>query len=136
MSAVTENPHFKNVDRAPYELGYLLKNLPEGFSQYEPLTPDTRLIAEAACHHADNANGTLMSGIATIGDLLVTAALNEEGEISSRYLASLGALITHLAAEAEFMQDIHDTMQAALDADDLRAPEKKSKQVVQKGGAT
>jgi hypothetical protein len=135
MSIANANPHFKNVNRAPYELGNLLKKLPADFSEYEPLTSDTRLMAEAALQHANNANDALMDGLATIGNILMTAALNEEGGISSRHLANLGKLIEHLAAEAELMQEINYTMLAALAADDLRATAKKPLQAVPKGGA-
>jgi hypothetical protein len=73
--------------------------------------------------------------IATIGNLLTTAALNEGGAISSMHLGNLGELIEHLAVVAQFMREIDDTMRAALAADDLRATEKKPLQAVQKGGA-
>ena len=133
MSAA--NPHIKNISRAPYELGYLLKKMPVGFSRHEPLTPEGRLLADAAQHHADNASNTLLHGIEAIGQILMTAALNEEGKISSTHLVHLGGLIEHLAVEAQVMQEIYYDMREALAADDLRANDKTSPTSGKKGGA-
>ena len=133
MSAA--NPHIKNISRAPYELGYLLKNMPAGFSRYEPMTPESRLVADAVQNHADNASNTLLHGIEAIGQMLMTAALNEGGEISSMHLVHLGGLIEHLAVEAQFMQEIYEDARAALAADDVRTNEKTSPTSGKKGGA-
>lgn len=135
MTAVIENPHFTHIQRAPYEIGHLLKKLPEDFSAYRPMTQDTRLIAEAVRTHADNANNTLMHGLEALGDVLSVAGADRDGEVSQASLMCLGALITHLAVEAQLMQELDWSIRDALEADDARAAQIKPLQTVPKGGA-
>jgi hypothetical protein len=135
MSTANANPHFARIQRAPYEIGHLLKKLPVNFSAYEPLTPDDRLIAEAAQQHAGNANDSLMRGLEALGDVVSIAGANEDGEISQGTLMQLGELIVHLSVEAQFMQELDWSIRDVLEADDLRAAKKKPLQAVQKGGA-
>lgn len=135
MNAATKNPHFDRIERAPYEIGHLLKKLPEGFSAYAPLTPETRLIAEAAQQHANNANDTLMRGLEALGNVLSIAGANQDGEASQSSLMGLGELIAHLSVEAQFLQELDCSIRDALEADDERAAKNKPLQSVQKGGA-
>lgn len=131
----TDNPHFDRISRAPYEIGHLLKKLPVGFSAYAPLTPDTRLIAEAAQTHASNANDTLMRGLEAIGDVVSVAGANQDGQLSELSLMRLGELITHLSVEAQFLQELDWSIGDVLKADDLRAAAAKSSPANKKGGA-
>jgi hypothetical protein len=134
-TAITENPHFARIPRAAYEIGHLLKKLPTNFSAYEPLDPDTRLMAEAAKQHASNANDTLMHGIEALGSVVSIAGGNQDGEISQTSLMRLGELIAHLSVEAQFMQELDWSIGDVLAADDLRANGKKPLKAVPKGGA-
>jgi hypothetical protein len=78
------NPHFARVDRAAYELGDLLRKLPERLPSADRIDSEQRLIAEAARNHAANASATLLRGLEALGNVLsaagsdVTALLNSE----------------------------------------------------------
>ncbi|NHZ88633.1 hypothetical protein F2P45_06290 [Massilia sp. CCM 8733] len=120
MNARVPNPYFKFVERAPYEIGHLLRQMSAHFSAYEPVAPDDRLIAEALTQHATNANDTLMSGIEAIGHVLQTAFHNPAWEMSPQQLKGIAGLLVHLSAEAQFMQELDWEIKCALDADALR----------------
>jgi hypothetical protein len=97
------NPYFKNTDRAPYELGCLLQQLPEDFSTIVPITPDVLLKVTAEADHARNANNTLMSGLEALGKTMFVAASHEQ--LDDLTVSDLGCLIQHLAVEAQFLQE-------------------------------
>lgn len=134
MNTATDNPHFARLERAPYEIGRLLRKLPTDFSAYVPMTPDSRLIAEAAQQHANNANDALMRGLEALGNVLSIAGANQDGDAQSS-LMGLGELIAHLSVEAQFMQELDWSIRDALEADNERAAQIKPLQSVQKGGA-
>lgn len=125
---ITENPHFKNVDRAPYELAYLLRHMPEGGFHYsEPLTPDQRLMAEAARRHTMNARSTLIHGLEAIGQYLMVAGLNDENDVEKRSLVGLGELISHVATEYQFLEELESSLRETLLAQDARDTSETSK---------
>ena len=103
------------VDRAAYRLPHLLRELPRNFSAHLPVSPADRATVAEVRHHAENANDTLMHGLAALGHVIMNAGLNVDGEIESRHLARLGDLITHLAVEAEAMQELMWSTGHALD---------------------
>ena len=115
-SNTSENSYFNHIDRAPYELGHLLQRLPEHFSSRSEPTPtaDMQLIATAAAQHAENANDTLLRGLDALGRLIYTAADNDQGGISSQDMRSIGVLISHLAVEAEFLQETQSNLEFTL----------------------
>ncbi|BBP04415.1 hypothetical protein TPL01_21060 [Sulfuriferula plumbiphila] len=116
-SNITANPYFTNIERAPYELGHLLRKLPEHFSAFSKQIPtaESRLIAAAATRHAGNANETLMRGLDTLGRIIFAAADNEAlGETSSSDMRSLGSLLSHLAIEAQFLQETQSGLEFTL----------------------
>ena len=88
------NPYFNRIERAPYELGQLLLQLPDYFSAFAPMEPDVLLKASAAADHARNANDTLMHGLEA--------------------LAVLGCLIQHIAVEAQFLQETERSTKFAV----------------------
>lgn len=135
MSVIDRNPHFDRIERAPYEIGHLLKKLPVDFSARRSLSPDGRLIAEAMQTHASNANNTLMHGLEALGNVLSLAGANQDGEASQSSLMGLGELIAHLSVEAQFMQELDWSIREALEADDARAAQIKPMQSVPKGGS-
>lgn len=115
MNAPVPNPHFRFVERAPYELGYLLNKLPADFSSHSKLTADERLIAEAASMHASNANLELMNGLEVLGQVIAHAATNpDDAGIDKDQMMSLGTLIKHLAVEAQFLQELDFRLSEAL----------------------
>ncbi|NIA00083.1 hypothetical protein [Massilia sp. CCM 8734] len=118
MNARVPNPHFNFVERAPYELGYLLNKLPTDFSSHSKLTADERLVAEAASMHASNANSELMNGLEALGQVIAHAALSpDRGGLNKHQMMSLGALIKHMAVEAQFLQELDFRLSEALGAD-------------------
>lgn len=109
------NPHFRFVERAPYELGYLLNKLPADFSSHSKLTAEERLIAEAASMHASNANLELMNGLEVLGQVIAYAATNPEDAGLDKYqMMSLGTLIKHVAVEVQFLQELDYRLSEAL----------------------
>ncbi len=118
---MANNPHFARIDRAPYELGHLLSRLPANLSSATALTPDDRLIAGAARNHAMNANDALMRGLAALGHVMSVAGANDSGEIDSCQFMCLGDLLTHIAVESQFLQELEWSIRETLEAHDERA---------------
>lgn len=108
------NPHFEHIDRAPYELGYLLRQLPPNLSTYSELNEDTRQIIEAAADHASNAKYTVIHGLEAIGNLMFTAGANEDNELERITISNLGLLIAHLAADAQFLEETDANLRHVL----------------------
>lgn len=109
------NPHFRFVERAPYELGYLLNRLPPDFSSHSKLTAEERLIAEAASMHASNANLELMNGLEVLGQVIAHAATNpEDAGFDKHQMMSLGTLIKHIAVEVQFLHELDYRLSGAL----------------------
>lgn len=113
-SAEQTNPHFNHAERAPYELGYLLKKLPANFSLLSTAAPDQILMAEAAIDHAGYATDILTNGLEGLGQALFVGGANGQFEISPANLSSIGSLISHLAAEMQFLQETKDNLRSAL----------------------
>ncbi len=97
------NVYFKNISRAPYELGHLLRTLPVDFSADATVSNDVLPRARAALSHAQNASSTILNGLESIGELLFAVNSAESNEVATANLASLGCLIQHLAVEAQYL---------------------------------
>jgi len=110
------NSYFSHPERAPYQLGHLLKLMPADFSMRNPPTPEDRLIVEAAREHAINANETLMNGLEALGHIISYAGDNEN--CNGDQFVSLGALITHIAVESQFLQETEWLIRETLEAHD------------------
>ncbi|MFS0754597.1 hypothetical protein ABC383_07850 [Noviherbaspirillum sp. 1P10PC] len=109
-----KNSHFQNIERAPYELTHLIRQLPSSLSKLSKSNADTRKIAEAAANHARNASDTVLFGLEAIGKLIFIANANDDHELDRGSMADLGALITHLAVEAQAMQQTDSDLRFAL----------------------
>jgi hypothetical protein len=109
-----KNSHFTNIERAPYELVELVRHLPSSLSKLSTSDKKTRKIADAAAKHASNANDTVLFGLEAIGKLLFIAGANNDHELESNSLADLGALITHLAVEAQSYKLTQENLRHAL----------------------
>jgi hypothetical protein len=110
-----KNPYLGSVDRGPYLLGHLLRDMPPARS---PLNAKTYLMTEAARQHADNGTTTLVNGLGAIGSLMLGAGIAQQdgnSELSARDLTALGELIQHLAVEVQFLREAESSM-----SDDLR----------------
>ena len=108
------NPYFNRIERAPYELGQLLLQLPDYFSAFAPMEPDVLLKASAAADHARNAIDTLMHGLEALGRIMFVATVNQHHVLDVETLADLGCLIQHIAVEAQFLQETERSMKFAV----------------------
>lgn len=108
------NPYYKNQDRAPYELGHLLQQLPADFG----LAPAVELkhvqMASAAETHAHVAGNTILGGIEAIGHLMEAAGTSGEESISPHTLFCLGDLLRHLAVEGQYLRGVGDSLAYAV----------------------
>ena len=119
MSAT--NPFINDLGRAPYALANLMRMLPASIPFDHAMTSDERDMAQAAIAHASNANYALMAGLEAIGNILFAAVTNENFEPKEETLSSIAALITHMAVEAQVMQETQSDLQSNLDVDAARA---------------
>lgn len=118
--ASRKNSHFNNIERAPYELTHLIRQLPSSLSKLSKSKAETRQIAQAAANHARNANDTLLFGLEAIGKLIFIAGANNDHELDRASMADLGALITHIAVEAQAMQQTDSDIRFALQERSLK----------------
>jgi len=107
--------HPQKINRAPYELSYLLNQLPTDLSSTS-LTKQDLVIAGAARNLAMSANHSLMSGLEALGKVMSVAGGNADDEIDSSTVADLGSLVRHMAAEARFLQETESYLNGAIDA--------------------
>ncbi|MFC0169664.1 hypothetical protein ACFFKC_16385 [Pseudoduganella danionis] len=108
--AVTPNPYFANPDRAPYELGQLLQQLPADFGVSPVVELKHVQMASAAEVHAKAAGMTILSGIEAIGQLVEMAGANEEEKVPAYTLFCLGGLLRHLAVEGQYMESVSGSL--------------------------
>jgi hypothetical protein len=101
MSTAT---HFQHIERAPFELGRLLRARPRYRSDPE-LTDEQRDMAAAAANHANNYSASLLSGLESLGRVLWSAALNEEQQIEFKDFAGVSQLVTSLAVQLQYLDD-------------------------------
>src|SRR5476649_748374 len=103
-----------NHDRAPYELGHLLQQLPADFG----LAPAVELkhvqMASAAEAHAHVAGDTVLSGIEAIGHLMEAAGTSGEESMQAHTLFCLGGLLRHLAVEGQYLRGVGDSLAHAV----------------------
>ena len=118
---IAYNPHINDLGRAPYELARLMRALPVSMPADHVMTTDERQKAQAAIAHAGNANYALMAGLEAIGNILFAAVTNENFPPKEETLSSIAALITHMAVEAQVMQETQSDLQSNLDVDAERA---------------
>jgi hypothetical protein len=118
-----KNPAFNNVGRAPYELGYLVKNIGE-IGTDAVLTDSQRSQVGAAVTHAQNSTETLLSGLESIGKMLALIGPLEE-RVDGDVVTNIGELIAHLAVEVQYVRDVEDEMSGILSRDKAASAKKK-----------
>ena len=113
MSDQIQNKHYKNVERAPAEIGYLLQQLPANLSSESDFTPDLLKKIEAVESHATNASFAVLCGLIAVGDMLGTVMMEKESarNISADTLSKLGFLINHLSVELQFLHETESDME-------------------------
>ena len=123
-----DNPFIKHIERAPYEIGYLLKKLPRDFAIDMDHPPEIYQMADALRRHAHNTMGTLLHGLEAIGKMMGVASGNEQNPLDASAIADVGCLIQHIAVEMQFLSEVHGE---CMDMADL----KKQAAAKKKGGA-
>ncbi|KAF3999825.1 hypothetical protein [Glaciimonas immobilis] len=108
------NPHFRNISRAPYEIGFLLKGINDSVSSYAPITDDEALQAEAIAKHAENELDVISRGLEAIGEMVSIAACSLNTTLEGGTVSAIGEIIRHLTVECQLMRDIGDLMTDAV----------------------
>lgn len=103
---IAKNPHFQQRERSAFQLGHLLRDLPASLD----LTAggnaaDMTLRLEAAERHAENYGEILLDGIESLGRVMWSAGENEEWPVAQRDVARIGALISQLAIQLQFLDE-------------------------------
>lgn len=106
MSA--SNPHFNQVDGAPWELPTLIKNLGD-VAHGDVLTEDRLHMVDAIQVHARNGQELLHDGIRSLGHLMELTGCGEL-EVSNEHIANLGTFLKHLAGQADFLRSTESDM--------------------------
>lgn len=97
-------PIFQRTERAPYEFGYLLRDLPRHLHGASLNTEQLEQI-DAADKHACNSSLTLLDGLQSLGRVLWSAGVNESFPPEVGDFARVGTLITEIALQLELMND-------------------------------
>ena len=100
-----DNEFFQHEDRASYELGMLLRALPKHVHADSEISRDQALMLDAAHSHAGNLNSALLHGLESIGHFMYSAAVNKTALIDPKHFASLGVLVSELAAQLQFLDE-------------------------------
>lgn len=111
---IGSNPYFRRPNRGAYEIGRLLRQMPAHFYPREAVTPDVLLQADATRRHAWNSIYTLTHGLEAIGNLLTTIGCASEERLDNGTLLDLGALITHMAVDLQFLDEVQGSMDEVL----------------------
>jgi hypothetical protein len=104
------NLYYKNEDRAAYELGHLMQQLPVDFGVAPAVEAKHVQIATAAEQHAHLAGNTILGGIEAIGQLMQLAGANDDEAVSHHALYNLGDLLRHLAVEGQYLREVSDSL--------------------------
>lgn len=100
-------PIFQHPERAPYELGCLLRHLPRHLHGASLDAVQLEQI-EAADKHAANTTTTLLSGLQSLGRVLWSASVNEDFPADIGDCGRVGALVSEIALQIEFLNDFRE----------------------------
>jgi len=106
-SPETKNSTFKCIERAPYELGNLLRRLPRHLHGAH-LDAEQLEIIDAADKHASNSTLTLLDGLQSLGRVLWAASANEDFPAKVGDCGRIGTLVTEIALQLEFLIDFRE----------------------------
>jgi hypothetical protein len=108
------NPYLEYPERAPYELGTLLRTLPIDLDADGCKTEDEALRLAAADRHALNHQSTLLHGLEAMGRLMSNAGVCEYRPVSQLDVSQLGELVSHLALQLQFIEDFRSNIADTL----------------------
>lgn len=97
-------PIFRNSERAAYELGDLIRQIPAHLHGAS-LSAEKLEQVQAADTHAMNSAVILLDGLQSLGRVMYSACLSEAGAPDIADCARVGMLITEIALQLEFMND-------------------------------
>jgi len=97
-------PIFQHSERAAYELGDLLRNLPAQLHGAS-LNAEKLEQVQAADTHAMNSTVILLDGLQSLGRVMYSACLSGDAAPDITDCARVGMLVTEIALQLEFMND-------------------------------
>ncbi len=100
-------PVFQNRERASFEFGRLVRSLPAHLHGAS-LNVEQLEEIKAADQHAANAKGILLDGLQSLGRVLWSAGTNEEWPAEVSDCARVGALVTEIALQIEFLSEFRE----------------------------
>ena len=100
-------PIFQRPERAPYELGRLLRGLPRHLNGASFDAEQLEQI-EAAKKHAWNSTLTLLDGLQSLGRVMWAAGVNEDFPAHVGDCARVGMLVTEIALQLELLTDFRE----------------------------
>lgn len=106
-----QNIHHTNVERAPYELGRLLRSLPDSLDlpTVEITDEQHKKLIAADCHAAEY-SGTLLNGLESLGRVMYSASLNQRQTLETSDVAQVGLLVTELAVQLQFLDEFRSAV--------------------------
>lgn len=105
----TTNNVFKFPERASYELGHLLRALPQHLAGSD-LTEHQQLEIEAADLHALNASGILLHGLQSLGRVMWSASVNEKFPVDAEDYGKVCLLVTEVALQLQFLDEFRQSV--------------------------
>lgn len=100
-------PIFQRAERAPYELGRLLRSLPRHLHG-ESLNAEQLEQIQAADKHAWNSSLVLVDGLQSLGRVMWAAGVNEQFPPDVGDCARVGMLVTEIALQLKFLNDFRE----------------------------
>ena len=100
-------PIFQRLERAPYELGRLLRSLPRHLHGAS-LDAEQLEQIDAANKHAQNSTLILLDGLQSLGRVMWAAGVNEDFPAYVGDCARVGMLVTEIALQLEFLTDFRE----------------------------
>jgi hypothetical protein len=114
------NPHFGQVERAPYEFFRLMREMPEDFSSTHPCSHHTYQKVQAAGDHAYNMRAELLRGLEALGTVMWSAANNDEQDVMPMVLGDIGTLINHMAVTLQYVCEFESEARTTRHMRDVR----------------
>jgi hypothetical protein len=115
-----ENPHFGQVERAPYEFFRLMREIPEDFFPTHPCSHHTYQKIQAAGDHAYNMRTELLRGLEALGTVVWSAANNDEQDVMPVVLGDIASLINHMAVTLQYVCEFESEARMTRHMRDVR----------------
>ena len=110
---MSQRTAFHRPERAPYELGHLLRALPRDLDGAK-LTAEQINMADAAGHHASIVTSTILSGLESMGRIMWSAGVNQRNPVESDDFANVGMLVAGLAVQLQFLSEFQSEVDECI----------------------